>query len=106
MPFGEPIRSCTTLQFPDNLEEEQVGSITHPSGVTATFTTSIVEHGRNKVTVDCGNWTSPGNDPNDDVNRWPISYHAFSLKSKQLSGPGLTAATWNYAYASNRSVHR
>ena len=106
VPFGEPIRSCTTLQFPDNLEEEQVGSITHPSGVTATFTTSIVEHGRNKVTVDCGNWTSPGNDPNDDVNRWPISYHAFSLKSKQLSGPGLTAATWNYAYASNRSVHR
>ncbi|GAB2665385.1 RHS repeat domain-containing protein [Arenimonas aestuarii] len=102
---GETYRTCTVLEIPLNYASEPVGTITHPAGAIGTFTVNIKEHGRSKVTLNCGNVTTQ-NDPNDDANLFAISYHAFTLKSKQVSGPALATATWNYAYTSGKSVHR
>ena len=102
---GEIYRSCAVLEQPQNYASEPSGTITHPAGAIGTFTVNIKEHGRSSVTLNCGN-VSSGNDPNDDVNLFPISYHALTLKSKQVSGPAITTATWNYAYESGRSIHR
>jgi len=102
---GEIYRSCSILETPVNYASEPVGTITHPAGAVGTFTVNIKEHGRSSVTLNCGNVTSQ-NDTNDDANLFPISYHALTLKSKQVSGPGLTAATWNYSYTSGKSIHR
>jgi len=104
--FGEIYRTCYMLETPLNYDHEPVGTITHPAGVTGTFTLSIQEHGRSQVTLNCGNYSTPSNDPNDDVNLYAISYHAYSLKSKTVSGPGLTPATWNYSYSSGTSIYR
>jgi RHS repeat-associated protein len=111
VPSGEEIRSCLYLQTPDNYLTTPVGTITHPSGAVGTFTVSIVEHSRSNVPAACENVMTPvglppgtANDRNDDSNRWPISYHAFSLKTKTISGNGMTPATWTYSYASDQSV--
>lgn len=102
---GEAYRTCSTLEIPLNYASEPTGTITHPAGVVGTFTVNIKEHGRSKVTLNCGPIQSPVNNRNDDVNLFPISYHGFTLKTKQVSGPGITTAAWNYAYVSGKSVH-
>ena len=102
---GETYRTCTVLEIPLNYASEPVGTITHPAGAIGTFTVNIKEHGRSNVTLNCGNVTTQ-NDPNDDANLFAISYHALTLKSKQVSGPGITPANWNYSYTSGKSVHR
>jgi RHS repeat-associated protein len=99
-------RTCTSLEDPLNYyDPPPVGTITHPSGATGSFTVVITEHGRSNVPLSCGNFTSPNNDPNDDYNLFVISSHALSLVMKQLSGPGLSQSTWNYGYASDISIH-
>ncbi|MFY2763387.1 RHS repeat-associated core domain-containing protein [Arenimonas sp. MALMAid1274] len=101
---GEIYRTCRMLEMPQNYAAQPVGTITHPAGAVGTFTVGIQEHGRSSVPLNCGNFSSQ-NDPNDDINLVPISYHAWSLASKQVSGPGLDTATWTYAYESLKSVH-
>ncbi|HEX7801988.1 MAG TPA: RHS repeat-associated core domain-containing protein [Pseudoxanthomonas sp.] len=106
-PQGEPLRECTLNEMPINMyEPPPVASITHPAGATATFTATILEHGRSHVPVACGNVTTspvgaaPGtnNNTQDDVNTFAISAYSFTLTKKAVSGPGLTAAEWNYSY--------
>jgi YD repeat-containing protein len=97
---NEPMRGCVMLEPPQNQGEaaRPTGRITHPSGATGTFITFIEEHGRSNVPLSCGGFTEPVNDPNDDINLFPISYHAFTLGTKRVSGPGLVDAEWNYSY--------
>lgn len=110
-PPGEPVRSCEGLEMSQNWNLTPIGTITHPSGVTGVFTTAIWEHGRTNVPLSCANVFidassgAAGNDPNDDVNLFAISYHALSLTSKQLTGPGIPTALWSYTYDSPSSVH-
>jgi len=70
------------------------GTITHPNGVVGTFTFSGQKHGRSNVTqtrlkaniaefVTCHEYVN------------------YALKSKTLSGPGLTNRTWGYQYSGN-----
>ncbi len=103
MPVGEIIRTCMLNEMPQNLGSTFTGTVTHPAGATATFVVGIQEHGRSWVPVNCDNvmLTSAGpagNDPNDDVNLYATSAYSLTLIQKQVSGPGLTTAAWNYSY--------
>lgn len=103
VPVGEIIRTCMLNELPQNLGTTFTGTVTHPSGATGTFVIGIQEHGRSMVPVNCDNVmvTSAGpsgNDPNDDVNLYATSAYRLTLTQKQLSGPGVATATWNYSY--------
>lgn len=104
--LGEIYRTCTMNETPLNIDTQPVGTITHPSGATGSFTVSLVEHGRSKVPVTCNNVTvgGSGNDKNDDTPFFPIKYFAYSLKSKVISGPALATAQWDYTYSSDTSL--
>lgn len=108
---GEIYRTCVMLETPINFDAHPVASITHPSGATGTFTIGIKEHGRSNVPVSCGNVTTDvpqwGNDPNDDINTYVISYNAWTLEKKTLNppSPGAAAMTWSYTYAPGISKH-
>lgn len=111
---GEPLRTCTTVETPLNYSQVFVGSITHPAGATGTFSVNIQEHGRSNVPVACGRVTTypvgaqpgTGNNTGDDVNSFAISDNSMTLIQKQVTGPGIPTATWNYTYAPGISVHR
>lgn len=95
----DPWRDCFN---PGDLQidEDVTGIITHPSGAVGQFTVSVERHGRSNVPALCGNYSTPSNDPNDDVAYYPINWDSYSLVSKTVSGPGLTTATWTYSYGS------
>jgi RHS repeat-associated protein len=77
-----------------------VGTITHPSGAVGEFTVGLQSFGRSNVPAVCGGFSAVGNNPNDDVAYYPIRWDAFALRKKRITGPALTAAEWNYSYAS------
>ncbi|HEV8210130.1 MAG TPA: hypothetical protein VGP77_08425, partial [Vicinamibacterales bacterium] len=67
-------------------------TITHPSGAVGSFTLKATYHGRSNVPgsqVTCGTTSNP-------VSRYFVSR---SISSKTLSGPGMAAMTWSYAYS-------
>jgi RHS repeat-associated protein len=67
-------------------------TITHPSGAVGSFTLKATYHGRSNVPgsqVTCGTTSNP-------VSRYFVSR---SISSKTLSGPGMGAMTWSYAYS-------
>ncbi len=100
---GDLGRSCFYPGDVLNKAVKPVGTITHPSGAVGTFTVSIVRMGRSNVPAVCSPYTTPYNDPNDDVAYYPINWDAFALTNKQVSGPGLTTGTWSYGYGSTVS---
>lgn len=73
------------------------GTVVAPSGATGTFTITVIRHGRSYVPRNCpGYLTQAGR-------YYAYAYHPYifdtrSISSIQVSGPGLAAATWNYAY--------
>lgn len=75
---------------------DQTGTITHPSGATGVFTVRGVAHTRSKVWRWClGKW-------DNGMSKgalYPRYFGAPSLKTKTLTGPGLTGLQWNYSYA-------
>lgn len=75
-----------------------VGTVTHPSGAVGQFTVAPTRFGRSNVPMICGGYSTPQNDTNDDVSFYPVAWDSFALTRKQVSGPGLTAAEWNYQY--------
>lgn len=94
----------------------RTGTITHPSGAVGTFTVAATRFGRSNVMALCSNvtvsqsysgggwnYSTPPNDPNDDTAYYPIAWDTHALTQKQITGPGLAAATWNYQYFSNIS---
>ncbi|KFN51027.1 hypothetical protein P873_04585 [Arenimonas composti TR7-09 = DSM 18010] len=99
-------RSCATELMPQNAgaAASPVGTITHPSGATGTFTLGIRRHGRTNVPLFCANVTGGGqpNDPTDDVAYVPASYDSFSLVAKTITGNGVPTAQWSYDYQSPR----
>lgn len=85
------------------------GTITHPSGATGTFSVQPVVHGRSDVPAVCQNWTTRNAQlpdagiQNDDNSIIPFLWHAFSLTSKAIHGPGLVAQSWIYEYSTSSS---
>ncbi len=75
-----------------------VGSMTHPSGATGTFSTRFLPHGRTNVQRACtydpaSGWTTGAMVPKSTSNQ--------ALISKQISGPGMPTMTWAYSGDSN-----
>ncbi|WP_454831485.1 RHS repeat protein [Pseudoxanthomonas wuyuanensis] len=93
---GEPWRNCTNPG--DVVEQSYVGTVTHPSGATGTFT--VVPTRFSKAGIDYQSNCAIGNpsDPNDDEAFYPMAWDSYSVVSKTLAGPGLPTATWTYQY--------
>lgn len=102
---GEAYRNCTN---PGDIADETPvsGTISHPSGAIGEFTVAPVRFGRSNVPLACGNYSTPSNDPNDDVTYFPLAWDAFALTRKRVSGPGLASAEWTYRYHSEISSFR
>lgn len=100
----ETYRSC----FHDGDIEDptpKVGTVTHPSGAVGQFTIAPRMFGRSNVPASCINYTTPSNDPNDDVAYYPIRWDSLALTNKQVTGPGLPVLAWSYAYSSDTSYY-
>ncbi|WP_290591503.1 RHS repeat protein, partial [Arenimonas sp. SCN 70-307] len=91
--------------------DERVGTITHPSGATGTFTFRYQRHIRASVPnshcsydmllTPTGMPSSMGNPIEEDwkFQSWtPRTFDVIALKRKQISGPGLAPMQWDYAY--------
>ncbi|MQP76141.1 hypothetical protein CQ393_09580 [Stenotrophomonas sp. MYb238] len=72
--------------------------LVHPSGAVGQFTVGYGLRGRSNVPKVCSGYTTPYNNPNDDVAQYPLAYHSVVLRKKVLSGPGMEPAEWNYSY--------
>jgi hypothetical protein len=71
------------------------GSATSPSGVTGTFEFTLKRFGRSHVLRECI-------DPNGDGEgfaAYPVTWVAYALTKRSLSGPGLASQSWTYAYS-------
>src|SRR5690606_39035829 len=77
------------------------GTVTHPSGAVGTFVVEPQRHGRSNVPKLCLNWDPPINaDRTNDTVKYVRDYLAQSLKTKTVTGVGLTTPmTWTYSYA-------
>lgn len=102
--LGDPndMRSCfTEAQFFPN---DYTGSITHPSGATATFIVGHSRLGRTNVPGVCRNYDppgTPGNDTRDDFPVFPVHWTSLVIKSKQIQGSGIAPMQWTYAIGSH-----
>ncbi|HEV2679260.1 MAG TPA: hypothetical protein VGV14_02055, partial [Rhodanobacter sp.] len=72
------------------------GTITHPSGLTATFTLQSMMHGRSYVPKQCYGPTGTGSPP---FSYYPQYYSQYSITSEVLSGAALPTQTWTYNYS-------
>ena len=77
----------------------RTGSITSPSGATATYALRTLHIGRSYIPMAC---FSPveGYAPYAEI---PKDSWGYALSSKTVSGPGLSQATWTYSYSSGNS---
>lgn len=76
------------------------GSITSPSGATATFTVRALHTGRSNVPKSCWTYDLGSNDYYAET---PKDSWAYAIVSKSISGPGLLPITWNYQYSNGNS---
>ncbi|WP_140656455.1 RHS repeat protein, partial [Rhodanobacter glycinis] len=91
-------QSCSALITPTNLDAVFTGSITHPSGLTGTFTLKPLKRGRSYVNQSC--WSGAPNVPTTQgFAVIPDAWYAMVITSKQFAGAGLTTQTWNYGYS-------
>jgi YD repeat-containing protein len=72
------------------------GSITHPSGLTGSFTVKAITRGRSYVPKQCFLFDG---DPNASFAQYPRVYYQFALVQKSYSGAGIAPQTWHYAYS-------
>ena len=76
-----------------------VYAVKHPAGATATFTLHPRRHYRSNVVFNCVKPT-----PTYEYLQVPNYSDSFTLASKSITGPGLTAMTWNYAYTGGHGL--
>lgn len=89
-----------TCGYPGHMVNEPgaTAQIVHPSGAVGQFTVGYGLRGRSNVPMVCNGYSTPDNNPNDDVAQYPLAYHSAVLRKKVLSGPGVEPAEWNYSY--------
>lgn len=73
------------------------GTVTAPSGATATFHVVPTRHGRSYVPRNCLGYSLP-NGRYMGYSLRPYVFDVRSLTSIQVTGPGLASTTWSYAY--------
>lgn len=87
---------CVRNLLPDLHSSAANGSMTTPSGLTATFTLTPTLHGRSYVPKSC--W-SPYSGSTTTYANIPDEYYQFSLTKEVLSGPGVPTSTWTWRYS-------
>ncbi|WP_233842208.1 hypothetical protein [Dyella sp. 2HG41-7] len=93
---------CEQNTLPVLYSSPATGSITHPSGLTATFTLAPVLHGRSYVPKECMAVSDTTTQETYAV--IPNYYYQYSVTSEVVSGAGVPTETWNYSYSAiNRS---
>jgi YD repeat-containing protein len=74
------------------------GTITHPSGLTGTFSLQPMMHGRSYVPKSC--WGPVSAEPDLQYYDYPEYYFQPTIVSKTFTGAGLQTETWSYSYSS------
>ncbi len=72
-------------------------TMTHPSGARGVFTFRNMLHGTSRTPGSCS-VPNPDRPMMVDMGMTPMAYKVTSLIAKELSGPGMTTANWNYQY--------
>lgn len=89
----EEATDCTSQTFLSETENQvSTGTITHPSGLTGTFSFKFQRHGRSYVPPHCAGQTRR------KYSLTPAVYLKSTLISKRISGNGVDF-TWNYQYS-------
>jgi len=93
--------SCKNDTLPTLNSGPATGSMTTPTGLSATFTITPTLRGRSYVPKNC--WSPYSGSPTDYA-EVPNAYYQYAITSEVLSGPGLPAQTWTWSYsAANQS---
>jgi YD repeat-containing protein len=102
--------TCDAIGTPGNLGTPYTGSITHPSGLTGTFTVTPLKRGRSNVSRVCAVGTNTSPSPNGPGTHAliPNASYGMGITRKQVYGAGVATQgqpqTWSYGYsASNES---
>lgn len=80
-----------------------MGTIIHPSGAQGSFTVAEKVHGRSQVPLQCENYDAAAE--MRGYSRYPAEFLMPSLTTKTLSGPGMSAQTWNYSYGAANNCY-
>jgi YD repeat-containing protein len=99
---GDILRTCGYPGLMVN-EPGATAQFVHPSGAVGEFVVGYSLRGRSNVPMVCNGYSTPNNDPNDDVARYPMAYHGVVLRNKRISGPGIDLAEWAYSYGGSIS---
>jgi YD repeat-containing protein len=75
------------------------GSITHPSGLTGTFTLGIRKRGRSNTPKSCQTYLPNITPDQGGYALIPSSWYIQVMLSKKFSGPGMTDQLWTYSYS-------
>lgn len=104
IPKPPPDEGSWTCLYPPELlpVADKVGFVSHPSGAQGRFQIGVQRHGYSNVPTTCSSDVSDRADQErmTYVNARPIAFDAFSLKQKQITGPGLATLNWTYSYNS------
>lgn len=94
--YHNDLSECTTRNIADT-GATSVTTVTHPSGLVGTFTTTPIWHTRSYVVSGCRYPQPP--EEFEPYEESPPLYNAYSLIKRQISGPGVSTKTWTYAYS-------
>ncbi|GGA16898.1 hypothetical protein [Dyella nitratireducens] len=78
-------------------EATVTGTVTHPSGLTGTFTLTVMPHGRSYISKVCWGSSSQTSDP--PYYTYPEEYFQPTITSKSISGAGVATENWTYSYS-------
>ncbi len=98
--------NCDAIGVPANLGTSYTSSMTHPSGLSGSFTVTPVKRGRSYVPRECKAGPNMPATPNGVGTHaaLPNASYSMAIIQKQISGAGIGTQTWQYAYSpSNES---
>ncbi len=93
--------SCDALGTPSNVSATYTSTMTHPSGLTGTFTVKPTKRGRSYVPQSCMAGPNVPIVPtsSDTYASVPNASYSMAVMQRVLSGAGIGVQTWNYAYS-------
>jgi len=102
----ESAGTCDAIGTPANLGLSYTSTMTHPSGLTASFTVTPVKRGRSYVFRDCKAGTNTPASPSapGTFANTPNASYSMAITQKQFTGAAIGTQTWQYSYSpSNES---
>ena len=94
--------TCEAIGTPGNLGTTYTAHITHPSGLSGSFTVAGIKRGRSNVPQSC--FSGGVNQPNTSTfpgtyASIPDAWYNMSVVQRQFTGTGIGTQTWSYAYS-------